>query len=212
LQGKFVVRAIGASFENGFGFTIEGLDPSLIESVSGTEYTEGFIQTNSNGTEAGQSSATIIVFDNAWKHGYRNTKQDEAFIVADTLTVNINLKTPVAADDFGVAPFNPFIIINKERGKEVHLANSPPSDLAEVTYFGQSADDTQPGVGKYYKTKENLPWALNFPSKFQYPVEQASIDVSHLNFINWVLSEGIDYKNWYKNNIGFRSTTNIYQE
>jgi LruC domain-containing protein len=118
----------------------------------------------------------------------------------------------VAADDFGVAPFNPFIIINKERGKEVHLANSPPSDLAEVTYFGQSADDTQPGVGKYYKTKENLPWALNFPSKFQYPVEQASIDVSHLNFINWVLSEGIDYKNWYKNNIGFRSTTNIYQE
>ena len=116
------------------------------------------------------------------------------------------------ANDFGVAPFNPFIIINKERGKEVHLANNPPSDLAEVTYFGQSADDTQPGIGKYYKTKENLPWAINFPSKFQYPVEKASIDVSHLNFINWVLSEGIDYKNWYKNNTGFRSTTNIYQE
>ena len=212
LQGKFVVRAIGANFKNGFGFTIEGLDPSLIESVSGTEYTEGFIQTNSNGTEAGQSNATIIVFDNAWEHGYGNTKQDETFIVADTLTVNINLKTPVDANDFGVAPFNPFIIINKERGKEVHLANNPPSDLAEVTYFGQSADDTQPGIGKYYKTKENLPWAINFPSKFQYPVEKASIDVSHLNFINWVLSEGIDYKNWYKNNTGFRSTTNIYQE
>jgi LruC domain-containing protein len=212
LQGKFIVRAIGASFKNGFGITIEGLDPSLIESVSGTEYTEGYIQTNGNGTEAGQSSATIIVFDNAWEHGYGNTKQDEPFIVADTITVNINLLTPVAANDFGVAPFNPFIIVNKERGKEVHLANYAPSDLADVSYFGQSSDDTQPGVGKYYKTIENLPWAINFPSKFQYPIERASIDLSHLNFVNWVLSEGIDYKNWYKSETGFRNSANIYQE
>ena len=188
------------------------MDPSLIESVSGTEYTEGYIQTNGNGTEAGQSSATIIVFDNAWEHGYGNTKQDEPFIVADTITVNINLLTPVAANDFGVAPFNPFIIVNKERGKEVHLANYAPSDLADVSYFGQSSDDTQPGVGKYYKTIENLPWAINFPSKFQYPIERASIDLSHLNFVNWVLSEGIDYKNWYKSETGFRNSANIYQE
>ncbi|NPD48186.1 MULTISPECIES: LruC domain-containing protein [unclassified Lentimicrobium] len=212
LQGKFVVRAIGASFRNGFGFTIEGVDPSVIESVTGTEYTEGYIQTNNNGTEAGQSSATIIVFDNAWKHGSGNTKQGEAFIVPDTITVNINLVTPVGADDFGVAPFNPFIIVNKERGKEVHLANYPPSDLVDETYFGQAFDDTQPEIGKYYKTEENLPWAVNFPSKFQYPVETVSIDLGHLKFVSWVLSEGEDYKNWYKDIAGYRNAANIYQE
>ncbi len=212
LQGKFVVRAIGASFRNGFGFTIEGVDPSVIESVTGTEYTESYIQTNNNGTEAGQSDATIIVFDNAWKHGAGNTKQGELFIVPDTITVSINLVTPVGADDFGVAPFNPFIIVNKERGKEVHLANHPPSDLADESYFGQAFDDTQPSIGKYYKTEENLPWAVNFPSKFQYPVETVSIDLGHLKFVPWVLSEGVDYKNWYKDEAGFRNASNIYQE
>jgi len=212
LRGKFVVRAIGASFRNGFGFTIEGLDPSIIASVTGTEYTEGYIQTNANGTEAGQSSATIIVFDNAWRHGYGNTIQGEAFIVPDTITVDINLSTPVGADEFGVAPFNPFIMVNKERGKEVHLPDYLPSDLADESYFGQAFDDTQPGIGKYYKTKENLPWAVNFPSKFQYPIETVSVDLGHLKFVPWVLSEGVDYKNWYKNEAGFRNADNIYQE
>jgi LruC domain-containing protein len=212
LQGKFVVRAIGGSYQNGFGFTIEGLNPSLIESVTGTEYTEGYIQTNANGTEAGQSSATIIVFDNAWQQGHGNTERDAAFIIPDTLTVNIKLTTPVDANAFGLAPFNPFIIVNKERGKEVHLPNYPPSDLADNSYFGQSNDDTNFNTGKYYKTEENLPWALNFPSKFEYPIEKASINSAHLNFIPWVLSEGQNYKNWYKHEAGFRDDSNIYQD
>ncbi len=212
LEGKFVVRAIGANYENGFGFTIDGIAPSLIESVTGTEYTEGYIQNNANGTEANQSDATIIVFDNAKQHGFANTRQDQAFRVADTLKVNIKLATPVNQDAFGVAPYNPFIIINKERGKEVHLANYAPSDLADTSIFGDSADDTKPNSGKYYKTAENLPWAINFPSKFEYPIENASVDTAHLNFISWVLSDGIEYKDWYKNKDNYRNSSNIYSE
>jgi LruC domain-containing protein len=212
LEGKFIVRAIGASFQNGFGFTIEGLNPSVIESVTGTEYTEGYIQNNANGTEAGQSSATVIVFDNAWKHGAGNTRQEDTYRAGDTITININLVNPVDANEFGLAPFNPFIIVNKERGREVHLANYPPTDLADVTYFGESYDDTQPTTGKYYKTKENLPWAINFPSKFEYPVEKVSIELTHLKFVPWVLSEGLEFNNWYKNETDFRNDSNVYIE
>ncbi|MHB0756488.1 LruC domain-containing protein [Polaribacter sp. M15] len=212
LEGKFVVRAIGANYENGFGFTIDGVSPTLVESVSGTTYTEGYIENAANGTEAGQSSATIIVFDNAKQHGFANTRQDQAFRVADTLKVNIKLATPVNQNTFGLAPFNPFIIINKERGKEVHLANYTPSDLADTSIFGESADDTQPNSGKYYKTAENLPWAINFPSKFEYPIENASVDTAHLNFITWVLSDGFDYKDWYKSRPNYRNSSNIYSE
>ncbi|WP_439131682.1 LruC domain-containing protein [Polaribacter sp.] len=212
LEGKFIVRAIGANYENGFGFTIDGINPSLVESVTGTEYTEGYIQNNANGTEANQSDATIIVFDNAKKHGFANTRQDQIFQQADTLKVNIKLTTPVNQDAFGVAPYNPFIIINKERGKEVHLANYKPSDLADTSIFGDAADDTKPNSGKYYKTVDNLPWAINFPSKFEYPIENASIDTAHLNFISWVLSDGFEYKDWYKNNVNYRNSSNIYSE
>ena len=212
LVGKFVVRAIGANYKNGFGFTIEGLSPNQIESVEGTQYTESYIQTNENGTESGQSSATIIVFDNAWQHGHGNTRESQPYIVPDTLTLNIKLTTPIASETFGMAPFNPFIIVNLERGKEVHLADYEPSDLVDPSYFLDSHDDTQPENSKYYKTKNNLPWALNFPSKFEYLLEGESIDKAHLNFIPWVLSNGFQYKNWYKNENGFRDNSKIYNE
>jgi LruC domain-containing protein len=99
-----------------------------------------------------------------------------------------------------------------ERGKEVHLPDYLPSDLADVSYFGQSFDDTQPEIGKYYKTEQNLPWAVNFPSKFEYPIETVSIDLAHLKFIEWVLSDGEDYNNWYKDEPGYRNNANIYDE
>jgi len=54
LKGKFTVKAIGASYQNGFGFSIPGVSPSQIASVKGTKYTEGYIKTNGNGTESGQ--------------------------------------------------------------------------------------------------------------------------------------------------------------
>ncbi len=212
LESKFVVRANGASFDNGFGFTIEGIPPSAIQSVTGTQLTENFVQTNANGTEAGQSSATIIAFDNAWMHGYGNTRPEQNFIQPDTITVNVNLVAPISENTFGNAPFNPFMIINKERGKEVHLGDYPPTDLADPSYFGKSSDDTQISNGKYYKSKNNLPWGLNFPSKFNYPIEQQSIENSHLNFVQWALSGGVGFRNWYKDEIGYRNTSNVYNE
>ena len=212
LRGKFVVRAIGASFKNGFGFTIQGLNPTAIATVTGTSYTEGYIQTNANGTEADQSDATIIVFDNAWQHGHGNTRADQDFIVPDTITVDITMVAPVPVDEFGIAPFNPFIIINMNRGKEVHLPDYAPTDLVDESFFGQSFDDTQPSIGKYYKTVDNLPWAVSFPSKFEYPLETISIDLGHLKFIPWVLSNGEEYDDWYKDYDGYRNSANIYQE
>ncbi len=212
LRGKFVVRAIGASFKNGFGFTIEGLSPSAIASIEGTQLLEDYIITSANGTEANQTDATIIVFDNAWNHGHGNTRPDQPFIVPDTITVDIHMVNPIPVAEFGNAPFNPFIIVNMERGKEVHLPDYEPTDLVDASYFGKSFDDSQPAIGKYYKTVENLPWALNFPSKFEYPIETVSIDLGHLKFVPWVLSSGTEYRDWYKDLEGYRNDANIYHE
>ncbi len=212
LRGRFVVRAIGASFKNGFGFTIEGLSPSAIASIEGTQLLEDYIITSANGTEANQTDATIIVFDNAWNHGHGNTRPDQPFIVPDTITVDIHMVNPIPVAEFGNAPFNPFIIVNMERGKEVHLPDYEPTDLVDASYFGKSFDDSQPAIGKYYKTVENLPWALNFPSKFDYPIETVSIDLGHLKFVPWVLSNGTEYRDWYKDLDGYRNDANIYQE
>ena len=102
------VKANGAGFNNGFGIEIEGVAPNQVQSVSGTTYTYDYISFNSNGTEADQDNAVIIFTDNA-----------DNFLIERT--VSIKFTEPISTDNLGTAPFNPFIIINQERDKEVHL-------------------------------------------------------------------------------------------
>lgn len=210
LDARFVVRAIGASFHNGFGFEMEGIEPSAIEYITGQNLLNDIIATNANGTEAGQSNATVIVFDDAWDHGHGNTKEGVEFQTPDTMTITIKLNSPMDVADFGLAPFNPFIFVNGERGREVHLANYKPTDLVDDSYFGQYSDRSNPAEGRYYKTEFNLPFGLNIASKLDYAVEKAPINEAHLKFINWIEASGTNYQDWYMNKSGYRNDLNIY--
>lgn len=211
LQGEFVVRAIGAGFHNGFGFELENITSDQVKLVTGNVLEEGYIVSNANGTEAGQSNATIIVFDDAWNHGYGNTDPSKDFAEpTDTIQVEIEFTTPIPLAQFGLAPFNPFIIVNQERGREIHMANYSPTDLANPDYFGQYNDDSNPTTGKYYKTAENLPWVINIPMQFDYPIEKSSVDKAHLKFIPWVESGGDLSKDWYQNLPDYRDPVYIY--
>lgn len=212
LVAKFVVRAIGASFRNGFGFEMEGIDPSAIEYVNGQNLLHGIINENSNGTEAGQSNATIIVFDDAWDHGHGNTRTDHEFIIPDTMTIELKLTAPMLVENFGLAPFNPFIFVDGERGREVHLADRKPTDLADQSYFGNYDDTSDIPSGRYYKTENNLPFGLNIVSKFDYPIEKSPINDAHLKFIPWVESSGESYPDWYMNMNGYRNSQYIYHQ
>lgn len=210
LVAKFVVRAIGASYHNGFGFEMQGIDPSAIDYVNGQNLLHNIVNVNANGTEIGQSNATIIVFDDAWDHGHGNTRMDKDFITPDTMTIELKLTTPMLIDDFGLAPFNPFIFVNGERGKEVHLANYPPTELVDESYFGSYDDTSDPSAGRYYKTENNLPFGLNIVSLFDYPIEKSPINDAHLKFIPWVESNGDSYMDWYMDKNGYRNDQYIY--
>lgn len=65
--------------------------------------------------------------------------------------------------------------------------------------FGTSWDDSQPAIGRYYKTATNLPWALNIAEKFSYTIERAAINTGYLKFIPWAESSGATYPDWYTN-------------
>ena len=212
LVGKFMVRAIGASFHNGFGFEMQGINPSDIEYVNGQHLSNGIVSTNSNGTEAGQTYATIIVFDDAWDHGFGNTKPAEAYVApTEIIEIELKLNNPMAVEDFGMAPFNPFIFVNGERGREVHLADYTPTNLVDNSYFGTHSDDSDPQTGKYYKTVNNLPFGLNIASQFDYVIEKDAINLGHLKFLPWVESEGANYQDWYMDMSGYRNNSFIYQ-
>jgi len=218
IEGKFVLRAMGAGYRNGFGIQLPVL-PAAVSGVSGSHLTEGYIANAANGTEAGQSMATIIVFDNGYTllpHPNNdpftgvNTSPGCIYVTPDTLTVNIALTAPVALNEMGMPPYNPFIIVNKTRGREVHLINHAPTDLADLSLFGTAEDNSNPGMGRYYVTTNNLPWAFNVIDKFDYPYEKKPIIKGYLKFVPWSLSSGSSYYDWFQPLEGYRDEEFIF--
>lgn len=221
--GKFVLKASGASLHNGFGFNLPMASQNLISNidqitVSGYSVKPNFISLNQNGLENGQSKPTIIIFDdffNVMTHPGMgigiNTELDKPFVAFDT--VNIHIKpssSQFTLKDFMIDLWNPFIIVNGNRCREIHLPNQPPTDLADISIFGTFEDSSNPASGRYYKTRNNLPWAIHIFEEFTWPVEKVNITEAYKYFLDWAKSSGLLYPDWYKNIPSYRDTSKLY--
>lgn len=216
MEIDIIVRAIGASFANGFGIQLD-IPQSAVASVTGHRLHGGYISLNSNGTENGQSKATIIAFDNAFRLLTHpgggtgvNTTPGNVYVQPEMITLTIEFSSPLALKDLGVAPYNPFMIVNGERGKEVHLPMHPPTDLADLSLLGTLHDDSDAAQNKYYASNHDLPWALNIPESFDYPIEKADIRNVYLHFDTWARSRGNHFPDWFKNESGYRNQQLIF--
>ena len=115
----------------------------------------------------------------------------------------------VSVSQLGSNIFNPFIVVNQIRGKEVHLADYKPTSLANPALFGTLDDDSNPALNRYYRTKTNLPWALSTYESFQYPIEKNEVTKAYLKLIDWVISNGTQFTDW-DTNAAYRDNTFIY--
>ena len=225
ITAKFILHAFGASYHNGFGFQLPNVTPNQIISVTGSDLaSDTYIQLASNGLEAGHSKATVIVYDDAWRlMPYQggigvNTQMAYPYDTPDTLTVTMTLYQngsfapggSLTYNQLDIGKFNPFIIVNKDRSVEVHLANYAPTSLANKNLLGTGDDASDPATGTYYVTKNNLPWAINIPETFKYPIEKQDILGAYLHFADWAESDGTIFPDWYSNNPGYRNTSLIY--
>jgi len=220
-QMVVVLRAIGASYKNGFAFQINNLSPSKIISISGQKLNESLYTLSSNGTEASQTYAVIPVFDNALKTiGYTgggsgvNVETNGGSIAYDSTTLTINFDvsgTGVSLSAFGGSTFNPFIVINQTRGRELHKANDIPTSLVNNALFGTVQDRSNPSQGVYYKTANNHPWVIETSSSIAYMKEKNQLTAGYLKLIDWVISGGTSYTDWYSNtSSGYRDASKIY--
>ncbi|MGC8865162.1 MAG: LruC domain-containing protein [Bacteroidales bacterium] len=218
ITATFKIRAFGASFRNGFGFQIPGAVNPAHLTVSGYSLTESYINLESNGVESGQSKPTVIVFDNAFgqmQHPGQgigvNTDPSAPYVQPKTLTVTITFKpNTYSINDVNIADFNPFLIVNGDRTREVHLPGFAPTSLASTQFFGTFDDASNPGQNKYYLTANNLPWALNIYESIDYMKEKVDILQGYLKFAQWAMSGGTAFPDWYKNLPGYRDNSNIY--
>lgn len=219
IKANITVKAIGASYHNGFGIQLP-VSPNLIASVTGTNIKGNLIRKNANGTESNQTKATIIVFDDAfnelpWPGGSFigvNTSIGAPYVQPKTLQIVITFNTPVNVSSLGLPPYNAFIFINGNRSKEVHLINKPPTDLANYSLLGSQADNSIPTSGRYYVTAKNLPFAIDIFGPFEYVTEKSKVTQGHLNFYNWASSNGATFNDWYKPLSNYRDNTKIFRK
>ncbi len=128
----------------------------------------------------------------------------------DTTTITMIPNGAFSQEQISLNTWNPFIIVDQTRGYEVHLADYPPTDLVDNNYFGTFEDNSDPLNNRYYKTANNLPWGIDIPAEFDWPIEKKDIISAYLYFATWAESEGQQYNDWYEDNSGYRDDSKIY--
>ena len=214
--GTFNLRAIGGSFHNGFGFELP-FAKNLISGVDGQELQEGIVNLESNGIETLSEKATVIVFEDAWNYirvqgvSFVNTHSDSEQADPYTFNVQVRFTKPLTDEEAGSPPYNPFIFVNGDRSREVHLFGNEPTDLMDESFFGTGDDFSNRQQEKFFRSAGNLPWALDIPSSFDYPEEKSPVNEAYLNFIEWAETSGTSGNDWYQEKDGYRNTAKIFK-
>lgn len=207
LKARFIVQAVGAANVNGFGFTLENVSPNVIFSVEGLPYNtanSSSANIGGNGTEVNQNSATFIVFDNinnfmGLSPGARYNVYDNQTTAGNPGQVELTITFTQPLNSIGAAPFNPFIYVGQNRGKEIHLKGYSPSDLADYSYFNTGDDNTNFGNGTTYQTNNAHPWGLDIPSPIQHMEEGIDFVTGYTFFLEYAESNGSNNTDWYTN-------------
>jgi len=216
MNGSYKPLAAGASFSNGFGVQLH-LTPNTVKSVSGQMLSNNYIKLSANGTESNQSSAVFIPFDSykslfASNPNFINTVHNSAVVKSDTSHITIQFNSLLQEDFTSRAPFNPFLISNQTRGREVHLVNQPPTDLADKSLLSTQSDNSNAQKNRYYLTKENKPFALDIFGSFDYPVEKKAVYDVYTHFSQWASSGGLQFADWYSDKSGYRNKDFIFSK
>lgn len=187
-EDTFTALWSGASFKNGFAYQMNTDRSNVV-----TEFEN--ISDTSQGLDRELAKATVNVFTNALVATENNTKI-ASYKIKNTLT------TPVDHETFGVAPYNPFIMVHENLGNnrcEVHLVNYKPTEKADMSLFHTGKDLSSPNSGVYYVAAENYPFAIQLVDAEDFSTtETESVDITYSDFIKWVKSNGSEYKDWYK--------------
>lgn len=178
IKSKYKLKAACCLFRNGFSEELS-FNVSELASLSG----------NGLGIEAG-SKVILKVQSNSKV----NTSGDNTLIgVKYTETETINRAITLSnSKNITKGNFNPLIYVDepgKGRGYEVHLTGQTPASLDNSAVLGTNADATTPSKEIYYKTRNNLPFAIAIPERF------ASL----------AKNGGSRYTDWYQNKSGYRN-------
>ena len=194
------IAARGGDFHNGFAVRLMGVAPDQIKSAYLDIDDQRFIKV----PEGNQTDAVLVL----WKdtHVFTLTGESGACSHFNTyktcsefepvpFTLDVNFSDVDVELTHNLLDF--FIFRSDYRGREIHFADYPPTDLFDFTQLGKLDDSSEANIGRYFRTSTNMPWALKIPTKWRHPREYIDVLWAYPDFEVWVESAGASSEDWY---------------
>jgi len=131
---------------------------------------------------------------------YHNTEEGSSFYEPFHFSVEMTLSGFSSYQERSIEeypPYNPFLIIDQDISREIHLTNYPPTDRASTLLFGTVDDASYPASGIYYVTSSGLTWGLHIPELYNHPYEDVQIIDAYPNIVEWITSGGENCRDWF---------------
>lgn len=195
------IMARGASRKHGFALRLMGISPDTIGEASividGVSYEKQ--------PEQYQSEAVIQLWNNthrftntggSGKCSHFNTVKACQYFEPVSFTLDVHFEQAVTSLPHSSLDF--FIFRTNNRSHEIHFAGYPPTDLFDTGLFGRKSDTSDPSIGRYFKSNDNLPWGLKISDDWSYPREYIDVLWAYPDYESWVESSGQQATDWYK--------------
>lgn len=195
------IDARGGAHANGFGLRLMNSSPDWLDSASLTIKGNTYEKRAENWQDdlvlkVWGNSKTFTTTGASGKCSHFNTVPTcERF---DPVPFTLDVRLSVDLDALYHSDLDFFIFRSSNRGHEIHFANYPPTNLANMNYFNRSADDSNSEQGRYYVNEQNLPWALKLNDTWAYPREYIDVLWAYPSYEQWAESSGTQETQWYK--------------
>ncbi len=119
-----------------------------------------------------------------------------------TVAFSLEFVQPIRLGTLGGLPFDVFMLADtsNETSHEIHFSNIVPTPLMDFGRFAYREDifsANQIRDLRYYRTNNNLPWAIHIPGEWIHPLERVPIVDGYRYFGAWAESGGRLYADWY---------------
>lgn len=211
ISGQLV--AVGASYHSGFAVRLAGIDATNIDSDKTRLYYNSALQ-DGDAQESGMTEASFILINDAievssYSCYFFRTLDDCREDVGVEFELHFSLITPVTTGSMPAMPYDPFLYATPGfyhgpsfaqapgRSYEVHLADQAPTEKFDTNFYQLAEDTSDPNTSRYFKTSNNMPWALLIYDEWKWPRERVDLVVAYPQFADYTTSGGETHTDWY---------------
>jgi LruC domain-containing protein len=207
--------AVGASYHNGFAIRLKGLNRTDIDTAT-SRLIKNDVQSNQSGLELVSNEAIFVISEDTSVYKLDSCKYHRTLMscgrenVQLNFTLHINIIGGTNTSYLMSMPYDPFIFATSDayhgaagsapgRQWEVHLPNYEPTEQFNADLFsGLGRDVSNPSTGTYFKTAENLPWAIMVNDEWRWPTETTDLLAAYPQYATYAESSGEEMQNWFE--------------